>query len=104
TGGEYDALVKNGAGGFMVKTLTKDPRGGTFIMELVKFEKKDLASNLFEVPAGYKEMTSTPTAVPGMPNIDINKIQNMTPEERAKYVEDMKKQYQTPPPAPPKVN
>ncbi|MGZ4060910.1 MAG: DUF4412 domain-containing protein, partial [Bacteroidia bacterium] len=100
--GEYDALVKNGAGGFMVKTLTKDQRGGTFTMELVKLEKKDLAASMFEIPADYKEMTSTPTGVPGMPNIDVNKIQNMTPEERAKYIEDMKKQYQTPQATPPK--
>ena len=96
TGGEYNALVKNGAGGFMVKTLTNDPRGGIFTMELVKFEKKDLVASLFEVPADYTEMTGTPTAVPGMPNIDVNKIQNMTPEERAKYIEDMKKQYGAP--------
>src|ERR1035437_4349917 len=94
TSGEYAALVKNGAGGFMVKTLTKDAKGGDFTMELVKLEKKEQDASLFVIPADYKASSST--GMPGMPTMDVNKIQSMTPEERAKYIEDMKKQYQTP--------
>jgi hypothetical protein len=97
---EYEALVKKGAAGFIVKTLTTDTKGGTFTMELVTFDKKDLATSLFEIPAGYKETATTPVGVPGMPSIDVTKLQNMTPEERAKYIEDMKKQYGAPPTQP----
>ena len=91
TNGEYDALKKNGAAGFIVKSITKDARGGDFTLELVKMEKKDIPMSMFEIPADYKQSTST--APMGAPAIDAAKLQNMTPEERQKYVEEMKKQY-----------
>lgn len=92
SGDDYAALSKNGAAGFVVKTVTKEGRGGDFTMELVKFEKKELSAKLFEIPADYKA-SSSPTVAP---KIDATQLQNMTPEERAKYIEDLKKQYQTP--------
>ena len=100
TGSEYAALVKAGAAGFIVKSLTKDPRGGEFTMELVKIEKKEIAASTFQIPTDYK-LSATPASPVG--GIDINKLQSMTPEERAKYIEEMKKQYGAPP-TPPKQN
>jgi len=91
TNGDYDALKKNGAEGLVVKSITKDTRGGVFTMELTKFEKKELAASFFEIPSDYKPSNSASPA--GAPAIDINKLQNMTPEERQKYMEEMKKQY-----------
>ncbi|MFL5765449.1 MAG: DUF4412 domain-containing protein [Bacteroidia bacterium] len=103
----YEALKKQNADGFIIKSYMKDPRGGDFTMELVKIEKKELAKALFTIPADYK-LNQNAAIAPGNPaqNIDIQKIQNMTPEERAKYIEEMKKQYGTQPaqPTPPKQN
>jgi Domain of unknown function (DUF4412) len=99
--GEYDALVKKGAGGFIVKMIKKNTRTGDYTMELVKFEKKESPAVLFQIPADYKVAANTtmPT-IPG--GVDINKIQNMTDAERAKYIEELKKQYNVPPTPPTK--
>ena len=90
---EQNALATNGADGLLVKTITRDPRGTEITMELVSFTRKDLPASLFLVPADYKMNASG--AKPGAPAIDPAKLQNMTPEERAKYVEELKKQYET---------
>ncbi|MDQ3048470.1 MAG: DUF4412 domain-containing protein [Bacteroidota bacterium] len=89
TGEDYAALSKNGATGFVVKSFSKDPRGGDITMELQKFEKKDLDASLFNIPADYK-IAGAGQSTEG---IDINKLQNMTPAERDKYLEEMKKKY-----------
>jgi hypothetical protein len=104
TSAMYEALKKQGADGFIIKSFVTDSRGGDFTMELVKIEKKDVPASLFTVPADYK-LSANPTMTPGNPaqNIDIQKIQNMTPEEREKYIEEMRKQYQAQP-TPPKQN
>ncbi|MCW3084449.1 MAG: hypothetical protein JWP12_1815 [Bacteroidetes bacterium] len=93
--GTQAALAKNGADGFIVKSVTKDQRGMEMTMELVSFEKKDIAASLFEIPADYK-LAAAGTGAPTAPAIDAAKLQNMTPEERAKYVEELKKQYAAP--------
>ena len=90
---DYAALSKNGAAGFIVKTISRESREGEFTMELVKFEKKELNATLFEIPSDYK-VSANPASM--APKIDATQLQNMTPEERAKYIEDLKKQYQTP--------
>ncbi len=94
SGDDYAALAKSGAAGFIVKTITKENRGGDITMELVKLEKIELSAKLFEIPADYKASTSAIT--PGAPAMDATQLQNMTPEQRAKYIEDLKKQYQIP--------
>lgn len=62
-------------------------KGGTkeasFTMELVKFEKGNFPKAMFEIPAGYTK---------GM-SFDPAKIQNMSPEERAKMMEELMKHY-----------
>ena len=60
SGSDYGALVKKGAGGFVVKTYTKNGPTGDITMELVKFEKKDVAATLFDIPADYKETNAAP--------------------------------------------
>ena len=94
SGSEYAALAKGGAGGFIVKTIAKGGREGDVTLELVKFEKKENPSSLFEIPTDYKPATFSSPAN-SQPAIDAQKIQNMTPEERQKYIEEMKKQYGT---------
>lgn len=89
---EQNALAKNGADGLLVKTIAKDPRGNEVTMELTSFTKKDVPSSEFQVPADYK--LSSTGGKPTAPAIDPAKLQNMTPEERAKYVEELKKQYE----------
>jgi hypothetical protein len=96
SGSMYEALKKQNAEGFVVKSFMKDSRGGDFTMELVKIEKKDLAASLFTIPDNYKP-APTANVPPSAQSVDINKIQNMTPEEREKYIEEMKKQYQNVP-------
>lgn len=79
------AMKNAGAEGFPVKMIVKT-KEGDFTMELTKAEKKDFASSMFEIPAGYTKSGLNPTITPA-------DIQNMTPEERMKYIEEMKKMY-----------
>ena len=89
TSGDYGALIKKGAAGFVVKSIVKEKNGETMTLELVKFEKKDFPASYFNLPEDYKAASSGTPATQG---IDINKIQSMTPEERQKYMEEMKRQ------------
>jgi hypothetical protein len=77
------ALKKAGADGFLVKTFSKEARGGEMSMELTKFEKQNLSPDLFAIPAGYTKAAAAP---------DYSKMKDMTPEERQKFIENMKKQ------------
>jgi hypothetical protein len=83
------ALKDAGCEGFPVKTLHKgNVQEGDITMELVKIEKKTFGKTDFEIPAGYMK------DAPGSPVIGIKpqqELMNMTPEERAKYAEEMKK-------------
>lgn len=89
-----EAMKKAGADGFMVKITTKD-RGADMTMELVKFEKQAIPDGKLTLPADYTKTvtpgTGTPGA-PGAPNIDVSKLKDMTPEERQKFIEALKKQ------------
>jgi hypothetical protein len=86
------ALKEAGCDGLPVKTLHKgNEREGDMTMELQKLEKKNFNSADFEVPAGYN-MTSQRNPV--MPQVKSQQeLINMSPEERAKYVEEMKRKY-----------
>jgi len=87
------ALKDAGCDGLPVKTLHKgNAQEGDMTMELVKLEKKTFTKSDFEVPAGY---TKTGAAGPmGSGEMKTQQeIMNMTPEERAKYIEEMKKKY-----------
>lgn len=84
------ALKDAGCDGLLVKSLHKgNAREGDMSMELVKLEKKNFVAADFDLPAGY---TKTEGAGMGMPGIKSQQeIMSMSPEERAKYIEQMKK-------------
>ena len=89
------AMKAAGCEGFPVKIIHKaKDQEGDVTMELVKFEKKSFSKSDFEVPAGYTKSAGGPAGM-GMPAgmKTQEEIMKMTPEERAKYVEELKKQY-----------
>lgn len=87
------ALKDAGCDGFMVKAVHKgNEREGEVTMELVKLTKKNFSKSDFELPAGYSKAGSGATAAPGQPKTQ-QEIMNMTPEERNKYIEEMKAKY-----------
>lgn len=90
------ALKDAGCDGFPVKTIHKgNEREGEMTMELVKMEKKSYSKSEFEIPAGYTKQEGgaggAVSPVSGMKS--QQEIMAMTPEERAKYIEEMKKKY-----------
>jgi hypothetical protein len=91
------ALKEAGCDGIPVKTFHKGkPDEGDMTIELVKLEKKSYSKSDFEIPAGYTKSESganqNPSGQPGTMKTQ-QELMNMTPEERAKYIEEMKKQY-----------
>lgn len=87
------ALKDAGCDGFMVKMVHKgNEREGDMTTELVKIEKKNFSKSDFEIPAGYTK-TEASSAGPAAGMKSQQEIMNMSPEERAKYVEEMKKKY-----------
>lgn len=87
------ALKAAGCEGLPVKTVHKgNAREGDMTMELVKVEKKNFAATDFQIPTGY---TKSENANPAAAQFKSQQeLMNMTPEERAKYAEEMKKKYQ----------
>jgi hypothetical protein len=95
---EQKALKDAGCEGFPAKVSHKNEREGEFTMELVKIEKKNFSKSDFELPAGYSKSAGPgaggPAGAAGMPGMKTQEeIMKMTPEERAKWAEEMKKQY-----------
>lgn len=85
------ALKDAGCDGLPVK-MTHKNKDGDMTMELVKFEKKSFSKSDFELPAGYtKNEGGSATGAPGVKG--QAEIMKMSPEERAKYIEEMKKKY-----------
>jgi hypothetical protein len=80
-------LKEAGADGFPIKYIMKGKKDGDVTLEFVKMEKKTVADSMFEVPAGYSQV-GRPAANGGQPN-----PASMSPEERAKYIEEMKAKY-----------
>ena len=89
------ALKDAGCDGIPVKTIHKgNEREGDITMELVKIDKKTFTKADFELPAGYSKSETATTPTNGGSEIKTQQeIMNMTPEERAKYIEEMKKKY-----------
>ncbi len=82
TKGMNNAFLSGELEGMMVKMKDASPKEA-MSMELVKFEKGNFPQSMFEIPAGYTK---------GM-SFDPSKMQNMTPEERQKMMEEIMKQY-----------
>lgn len=87
------ALADKNADGFPAKMIYKQEGGheGAMTMELVTFEKKPVPAEKFQIPAGYTKSEATTTTPGVVPN--AQDMMNMTPEERAKMIEQLKKQY-----------
>lgn len=100
TQGMMKALSAKGATGFPVRTLATE-RGKKIQIDLVKIEQRDNPATLFSLD-GYNR-AGAPGGVTGASQ-DVQdamkKIQNMTPEERQKFIEELR-QKQTAPPSPP---
>lgn len=87
------ALKAAGCEGLPVKTVHKgNVREGDMTMELVKVEKKAFSASDFQIPSGYTKTESANSAAPQFKS--QQELMNMSPEERAKYAEEMKKKYQ----------
>jgi hypothetical protein len=88
-----DAAVKAaGCDGMPVKSFHKgNEREGDMTMELVKMEKKTYSRSDFELPTGYAKSETTRPGV-GAPKTQ-DEIMKMSPEERTKYIGEMKKKY-----------
>ncbi|HWB62564.1 MAG TPA: DUF4412 domain-containing protein [Chitinophagales bacterium] len=96
----HDNLIKamkaKGAEGFPVR-IKEGEKGMTMQVDLVKAEKRSNPDSLFSL-SGYT-LTSTHSVGGGAYNQQemMKKLQNMTPEERQKFIEQMKQQYQQQP-------
>lgn len=86
------ALEAKGANGFPVRIKTTE-QGNSIQIDLVKSEKKNNPASIFSLN-GYTKSTSG-TIIPA--GIDVQQmmkdVQNMTPEEREKWMEQMQQQY-----------
>lgn len=91
---QEQAIKAAGCEGFPVKTMHKaKDNEGDVTMELVKFEKKSYSKSDFEIPAGYTK-SGGPAGMPAIQGMKTqDEIMKMTPEERTKYIEEMKKMY-----------
>lgn len=100
------ALRENGLDGFPIRWVMRrkgspDP---VVAMELTHAEKKSLPASLFEVPPGYTESSAgtpglTPEQEKMMRDAQAKALENMTPEQRKVY-EDQMKAYARPTPKP----
>ena len=91
----FDALKAKGADGFVVRMVMATGRGGDMQMDLVKAEKKDVPNSLFSYE-GYTKSAGPAGRPGGMERPDVEKLKNMTPEERKKYIEEMRSKYAQP--------
>ncbi len=90
------ALKDAGCDGFPVKTIHKgNEREGDMTMELVKIEKKSFLKSDFAIPADYTRSGSAAGGANMNPAgiKSQQEIMNMTPEERNKYIEELKAKY-----------
>jgi hypothetical protein len=98
-----DAALK---GQFPLRVNATEKSGKTFAMVATKIDKSSQPESLFTVPADYKMMGAAPSG-PGAsrsarstgagdamnPQDMAARMQNASPEERQKMIEQMKKQY-----------
>lgn len=92
--GMYKALRDKGAEGFPVRMKTME-RSTNMIIDLIKAESRENPASLFSLD-GYTKSTAPAGGMmsPEQMKEMREKIQNMTPEERQKYMDEMKKQSQ----------
>lgn len=95
----FSKMAEKGADGFPVRMKMSEAGMGGIQMDLVKAEKKSVASSMFEIPANYTKAASMDMS--NMPK-SMQDLKNMTPEEQKKMMEDLMKMYggQQPPTKP----
>lgn len=84
------ALQAKDADGFPVRVKTTE-KGMEMQMDLIKAEKRNNPSSMFSLD-GYTKSAGT-TATGQSKEDMIQKMQDMTPEERQKFIDEMKSQY-----------
>lgn len=90
--GMYAALAEKGADGFPVRMMMEgEGDEARMQMDLVKAETMDVPASKFSLN-GYAK--SEAPAMSPMNGMDVEKMRNMTPEERQKLMEEMMKKYQ----------
>jgi len=104
----YRQLKDKGAEGLAVRITMNEERTGPTQLDLVKAEERNIDPSMFSLggytrsgpaapapmPAGVNvNVNPTPAGVNVNVNIDAQKLQNMTPEEKQKYIEQLKQQY-----------
>ncbi len=92
----WRALEKAGVMGIPLKEVRGEGKGG---WEATSVEKKSLPASLFQVPADYHQAKDPLDMVPAGQQEALKKkrdeaLKNMTPEQRAKFEEMMKKYQQ----------
>lgn len=97
----WRALEKAGVGGIPLKEVNAD---GTSGWEATSVERKSLPTSLFQVPAGFHEAKDALEMAPPGKQAELRKqrdemMKKMTPEQRAR-MEEMMKKYQQGTPAP----
>jgi hypothetical protein len=92
----FKLLKDKGADGFPVRIKTNE-NGAEIQVDIVKAEKRNNPASLFSLD-GYNK-TDTPDLGIGGDQLKqmMKKLQDMTPEERDRYIEEMKKMYQQQP-------
>jgi hypothetical protein len=85
----YKALEAKGAAGFPVKIVTSE-HGTQLEVDFVKAEKRSNPSSLFSLDGYTKGAGGMGSTMQDM----IQKMKDMTPEERQKAIDQMKQQYQ----------
>ncbi len=87
------ALEAKGAKGFPVRIKTAEENHPMQI-DLVKAEKRSNPSALFSLAGYTKSAGYHPSTIDNNAQEMLKKIQNMTPEEREKWIQQMQDQYQ----------
>jgi hypothetical protein len=88
----FNKLKEKGADGFVVRMLVNGDRGETMQMDLVKAEKRDVNASLLSLD-GYRK--SAGAQMPGGYTApSVQDMQNMTPEQRQQYIQQMQQRYQ----------
>lgn len=95
-GNLFKALEAKGATGFPVRMKMLEG-GNAITIDVVKAEKRTNPSTLFSL-AGYTKSSKATFSPGGIDTKELmEKMKNMTPEERQKWIEEMQKKYQQQP-------
>jgi hypothetical protein len=92
--GLFKALLARGVMGFPVRALATE-KGGHIQIDLVKAEARNNPAGLFSL-SGYTKEVSKSGATSADAQETLRKLQEMTPEERQKMIEQLRKQSATP--------